>query len=62
MIIAYFVDSGVSPYKVTEIVTKKNTPNKETDRDIVHQVPQPISSKAAEQHKSRGEIELFMHA
>ena len=52
-------DSGVSPYKVTEIVTNKNTPNKKANREIVHQVPQPISSKAAEQHKSRGKTPVL---
>ena len=52
-------DSGVSPYKVTEIVTNKTTPNQKTNREIVHQVPQPISSKAAEKGKSRGKAAVL---
>jgi hypothetical protein len=48
------------PYEVTQIVTEKNRPNKESDREIVHEVPQPISNKAAEKHKSRGE-KFFGH-
>lgn len=47
--------AGTSPYEVTELVAKKNRPNKGSNRETVHQVPQAISSQAAKKHKSKGD-------
>ena len=48
------VDSDTaSPYEVTELVVKQGQPKKESDRRMVHQVPQGISSHAAKRHKNR---------
>lgn len=49
-----FVHSDrASPYEVTELVAKQGQPKQESDRGMVHQVPQGISSYAAKKHKNR---------
>ena len=51
---SFFYSDAASPYEVTELVTRKGQTKKESDREMVHQVPQVIPSDAAKKHKNRG--------
>lgn len=51
---SFFDSDEASPYEVTELVTRKGQAKKESDREMVHQVPQVMSSDAAKKHKNRG--------